>query len=123
VFAQIQNFFGDDGSIYFWKTNQRERWAKRQGVSPKKKRKRRQEATLLLWSYINGPKKKEENPRVCLSPNPIRFLLSSPKKTLGTSSRPSWKEDPRWLISFQVQILSIDTKLGDGGSIVVKVQL
>jgi hypothetical protein len=39
---KLKNFFGDDRSIYFWKTNQRERWAKRQGVGPKKKKKKRQ---------------------------------------------------------------------------------
>jgi hypothetical protein len=79
LFAQTHNFFDDDGSIYFWKKNQRERKDQelKAYVSPKsdlplpEKRQRKK----MGQEARSRPKKKEKKPRVCLNPNSIWFSV------------------------------------------------
>jgi len=85
--------------------------------SAQKKKEKEDKKQPCCSEATSTAQRKKKRIHGCLSPNPIRFLLSSSKKTLGTSSRPSSREDPLWLISVQVQILS------NGGFATVKVQL
>jgi hypothetical protein len=100
---KLKNFFGEDGP--------------RGRESAQKKKKKEDKKQPCCSEATSTAQRKKKRIHGCLSPNPIRFLLSSSKKTLGTSSRSLSREDPLWLISVQVQILS------NGEFATVKVQL
>jgi hypothetical protein len=88
-----------------------------------KKKKKKDKKQPCCSEATSTAQRKKKRIHGCLSPNSIRFLFSPSKKMMATRSRPSSKDDPRWLISVQVHNLSVDTELGNGGSATVKVHL
>jgi hypothetical protein len=91
--------------------------------SAQKKKKKKDKKQPCCSEATSTAQRKKKRIHGCLSPNSIRFLFSPSKKMMATRSRPSSKDDPRWLISVQVHNLSVDTELGNGGSATVKVHL